>query len=422
MTPTTATHSQAPPASALAAEALYGLAGEIVQVIEPNSEADPVAILAHGLIAFGNIVGPRPHFRVEHTKHPLRLYAVLVGDTAKGRKGTAWSTLRRIFEGVDQAWARSSVTSGLSSGEGLIYAVRDQRVEKRPVREKSQIVRYEDVLADSGVDDKRLLVVEQEFSQALKVMAREGNILSVVIRQAWESGDLHPLTKNSPLRATNAHISIMGHITKEELLRHFNDTEQANGFANRFLWFLVRRSKVIARPTGTPEHLLAPLIERLLAAVSFGSEVEEIARDAETEAVWADVYPALSEGQPGLLGAILARAEVQVMRLACVYALLDCSAAIRIAHLKAALGLWEHSHACARRIFGDHLGNPVADRVLLACRARGGLTLTEIHDLFARHRSAAEVDAALDFLQRLGLLVPDQQETGGRPRVVWRAT
>ena len=70
----------------------------------------------------------------------------------------------------------------------------------------------------------------------LKVMTREGNTLSPVIRSAWDSGDLRSLTKNSPARATGAHVSIIGHITKDELRRLLTETESANGFANRFLF------------------------------------------------------------------------------------------------------------------------------------------------------------------------------------------
>ena len=58
-------------------------------------------------------------------------------------------------------------------------------------------------------------------------MRRDGNTLSVVIREAWDTGGLHTLTKNDPITATDAHISIIGHITIEELLRHLDETEQA---------------------------------------------------------------------------------------------------------------------------------------------------------------------------------------------------
>jgi hypothetical protein len=74
-----------------------------------------------------------------------------------------------------------------------------------------------EVEIDPGVRDKRLMIVESEFSAPLQVMKREGNILSRVIRDAWDRGDLATLTKNSPARATGAHVSIIGHITAAEL-------------------------------------------------------------------------------------------------------------------------------------------------------------------------------------------------------------
>ena len=135
--------------------ALHGLAGVLTIAIDPYTEADPVAVLLNILTAFGNVVGPHAHFLVEHTKHPLRLFAALVGLTAKGRKGTSWSTPRYVFAAIDDGWAKDRVTSGLSSGEGLVYAVRDERWEKQPVRQKGRVVDYQRVLVDEGVADKR---------------------------------------------------------------------------------------------------------------------------------------------------------------------------------------------------------------------------------------------------------------------------
>ena len=108
------------------------------------------------------------------------------------------------------------------------------------------------------------------------------------------------------------------------------------------------------------------------------------------------------------------------MRLACIYALLDCSAVVRPDHLKAALGLWDYAETSTRRIFGDRLGNPVADRILAALRAAEQLSETEIHDLFGRHKPGWEIDQGLELLLRLGLAVPVVLTTGGRPRTVWR--
>ena len=97
-----------PPAAAtpptLAQEAYYGLAGRIAQCIEPNSEADPAAVLLHVLIGAGNLIGRSVHAMVESTRHCCNEFAVLVGDSAKGRKGQAWSTPRALFEGVNPEW------------------------------------------------------------------------------------------------------------------------------------------------------------------------------------------------------------------------------------------------------------------------------------------------------------------------------
>jgi hypothetical protein len=66
----------------LSSDALYGLAGEIVKVIDPYTEADKVAILSNTLVAFGNVIGPIPHFKVEHTNHYLNLFVAQVGETS----------------------------------------------------------------------------------------------------------------------------------------------------------------------------------------------------------------------------------------------------------------------------------------------------------------------------------------------------
>jgi hypothetical protein len=399
--------SSPPWPDAPAAEVFHGLVGDIVRVIEPHSEADPMALLVQGLVAFGSVIGRGPHFVAEGAAHYVNLFVALVGETAKARKGSAWSQVRRLFRLVDSAWADDRITSGLSSGEGLIWAVRD------PVGN-----------GDPGVADKRLLVVEEEFAGTLRVMGREGNTLSPILRQAWDSGALNTLVKNSPARASGAHISIIGHITRDELRRYLGRTEAGNGFANRFLWLLVRRSKALPEGGQLDEAMLAPLAERLTKAVAFAREVRDLRFDAEARQIWHAVYPALSEGTPGLLGAVIARAEAQVVRLGCIYALLDCSDRIRHEHLLAALGVWDYCEASVRQIFSDTLGDPVADELLRALRVEGahGMTRTEIRDLFGRNRRQSEIGRALGVLLEHGLAKVAREQTGGRPAERWFAT
>ena len=405
-------------------EAFHGVAGEIVRTIEPHSEADPVALLVQLLVAFGSVVGRRAHFRVEADRHHTNLFAVLIGQTSKGRKGTSLGQARNLLQQVDADWNGNCVQSGLSSGEGLIFAVRDAVYRSARPSKKGTIASNDGniAVADAGVEDKRLLVVEPEFAQCLKVMGREGNILSTVIRQAWDSGDLRTLTKNSPTKATGAHISLIGHVTENELRRYLSETEQANGFGNRFLWICSRRSKFLPEGGQVPEDELAPLVERLSLAVTFAGEQREMERSDQAKKLWHSIYESLSEGKTGLLGALCGRGEAQVTRLAMIYALLDRSGTIMRRHLQAALAIWNYVEESVRYTFGDPVGDATADTILAKLRFEPeGLSRTNISNLFARHRNAAEITRALDQLQKLGLAYVIESKTDGRCEHRWFA-
>src|SRR6516225_6479353 len=153
--------------------AYYGLAGEVVRAIDPHTEADPIAILIQLLAYFGNIVGRNPYYRIEGDYHRANIFAVLVGDTSKSRKGTSAGRVRSITRHADETWVDERMKNGLSSGEGLINEVRDERKMFNPKTEEIEIV-------ELGVTDKRLLVAEAEFANALAVMERAGNTLSSV--------------------------------------------------------------------------------------------------------------------------------------------------------------------------------------------------------------------------------------------------
>ena len=338
-----------------------GLAGRIVDAIAPHTESDPVALLLQLIVLFGNAAGSRPHFMVEADRHGLNLYMVLVGASSKGTQSTALGHVKRLFARCDPDWADHCVTSGLSSGEGLIWAVRDA---DGPVDGPRVVpAGRNDKPPDAGVPDKRLLPIESEFRFDPAVLSRDGNVLSAVLRQAWECGLLRALTKNQPARATGAHISVVGHISAAELRRELTTTDKANGFGNRFGWACVTRSQCLPDGGQVDHAELEPLIQELSAALAFAKKVDGIRRDDDANHLWHDVYPKLSEGSPGLVGAMTARAEAQVMRIAAIYALLDRSEVITVPHLDAALALWAYCEASVGFIFRDSLGDPIAERV-----------------------------------------------------------
>jgi hypothetical protein len=172
------------------ADAYHGVFGAIIEKLAPNTEADPVAILAQLIVACGSAIGRGPHFQVEATPQHTNEYLLLVGDTAKSRKGSSLDHVTRLMQTADPDFQRRQVT-GLSSGEGVVWTLRDPQD------------------GDLGSVDKRLLILEPEFASVLKAASREISTLSPMLRSAWDSRPLQLLTKTTPVRATDTHISIL---------------------------------------------------------------------------------------------------------------------------------------------------------------------------------------------------------------------
>jgi hypothetical protein len=99
---------------------------------------------------------------------------------------------------------------------------------------------------------------------------------------------------------------------------------------------------------------------------------------------------------------------------------LDKSALINPEHLQAALALWDYAESSVRFIFGNALGDPVADQIYNALKnARNGLTRTDISNLLGRNVRAERIGTALDLLRRHNLAKVEHIETGGRVAERW---
>lgn len=362
--------------------ALHGVIGELVRAIEPHSESDPVAILAQSLIVFGSMLGRCGCYQVEATHHHTNEFAVLVGESSRARKGSAFDQVLGVLSTVDRTWAERRIASGLASGEGLVWRVRDA-----------------DDAEDADPQDKRLMAVEPEFAAVLKITRRQDNTLSAILRNAWDGRTLENLSKTAPARATGAHISIIGHITRDELQRNVDASEVANGLLNRFMHFAVRSSKMLPFGGEIDQVDFNPVTQQLRLALRFGQVTERVRFGADAREIWPEHYARLRDGHPGLWGDVTARAEAHVVRLALIYALLDCSDTIDAEHLGAALAVWEYSDQSARWCYGHSIGDPLADELWHAISHRPeGMTRTAIRDHFSRNKRRHDIDNALTLL------------------------
>lgn len=408
-------------------DACPGILGEFVRLATRDSEADPAAVCITALVRFGAEVygyAPNrgPHLYVGETIHPPRLFAVICGNSSKARKGTSRHPVTKLFERkhclpIDlKTWgvplpARES-GGPLSTGEGLAHHVRDESDEERERRQRQNPA---EPVREKG--DKRLVIMDEELASAFACIKREGNTLSMGIRSFWDSGDYAPLTKNNPVLVRGAHISIIAHITIQELAVCLGEVQAVNGFGNRFLWICARRSKLVALPSRMPDAELAPLQRELWRCVGQAQQRGVMTMTTNALELWRHVYPELSQEHTGLAGSMINRAEAQTLRLALLYSLLDAQGKIEEPHLQAALAMWRYAQDSARYIFGDRVTDPLEDKILEALRA-GPLTATELSSVLSRHVPRDRLKPLLQQLEAQQRITITKLKNGGRPRII----
>jgi hypothetical protein len=393
----------------LSQEALYGVAGEFVRAVSPYSESDPAALLAHILVTFCAMIGLGPYVQVEATKHRARLFVLVVGRTSRARKGTARDRVEQLFRIVEEETYDAIHVDSLGSGEGLMQHLAD-RTDKD---------------GNTVPSEKRALVGEAEFGTFLVASGRDNSILSGTVRKAWEKDRLRHTVRRAPLVVDGAHVNIVGDITLDELNEKMPSLEIANGLLNRFLLVCAERKQTLPRAPRIPDSTFAGIARKVRSALDKARLAAEYSLTPEALALWEPWYRSLPD-EAGLLGAVTARAEAQVTRLGLVYALLDEANTIGEPHMRAAMALWDYCHDSAEFVFGRRLGSRTADSTLRYLRNAhpNGLAKAELFDLFNRNVSAADLDAALDFLRRRNLaasVIGESSKRGGRKEERWFA-
>jgi len=408
----------------------HGVMGLVAEAACENSEADPVAVCAYFMARFGAMLGRNVFQYIGDAELHTRPYILLVGDTAKARKGTSEAFPSRLFERAEELLTTTIPklkvhSGGLSSGEGVGYELRDA----------SEKVDAEGNSIDAGVKDKRIIVVEAEFANVLTLCKRDGNTLSSTIRNLWDGKDIAPLTKNSRWKASKPHCTIMAHVTSHEFLERISSNDMANGFMNRFIVVAVTRRKLVPNPKPTNKQIVETLATELVKIIEFviASTQDEnplaICFSEEAMTMWCDVYHEISSERPGIEGTLLARTETYARMLAMIFAILDRSNTINTAHLKAALAWIDYWVNSIAYIFNDRV-KVVRDQKALdnahqirmhLCRCGKGCSRSEISREFHGHLSKKELDEALAILlnSTSPLITANKIKTDGAMKTVY---
>jgi hypothetical protein len=400
----------------IADAAWHGAVGEAVIRIAPSTEADPAAVLFQTLALFGAMAGPGPHVVIGAKRHPAQLWPLIVGRTSTARKGTALGEAKAFAETWStyaKGYVRGRVMPGMSTGEGLLYALGAQV----PVRGKGE----DQPAVEPAAPDGRLTVAETEFVNVLAMFKREGNNLGGILRQMWDDGRGSTMTRSNPLRVDQAHLVVIGHISPGELRAKLADSDVVGGTANRFLFCAAERPQLL--PYEQPGEALGDLAAQLGDYLERTRTIDRrFYRDRAADALWRDVYYALNADEhDGRLGAVLARGPAYTMRLALTYALADGAGAIGVDHLLAGLACWHYAADSARAVFGTDRRDDI-DRLAEYIAGAHSRTGTEIYNFFKRNKSRAEIQAMLGQLIDRGDVGEDiDKATGGRPvtRFMW---
>jgi hypothetical protein len=375
--------------------AYHGIAGDFVRLTEPQTEADPVNLLITFLTIAGNHLGRKPAYRIESTLHRMNLFSVIVAASGEGRKGTGSDRVLRLFEHMDGgAYLKTCVGTNLSSGEGVIARL-------SPPRDQDG-----NLIPDAAERDPRFLIQNSEFASTLRVMKREGNQLSQVLRQGWDGSGLEVLTKKDPLKVDNHHISLVGHITPVEIRRELTEIDKGSGTANRILWIMSRRSKSLPLGGASLELEYKDMARKLKPILEKAGKIPIISLSTTAEDAWIPIYEDLTRSREDLgeiTASILSRAAPQCLRVASIYALLDGTPKIEPIHLKAAHAIIRYVEASVRYIWSGRSDREKLFHFILS-KGKDGASMTEIHGFYSNNKDTLWIHGLLGPLGKAGKL------------------
>ena len=324
----------------------YGLVGKMAAIAAKNTEVNPVAAAAVFLSFLGANSGRDTFLNIANTCHHPRLFTMHIGRSGRGRKGDSQQITLRILqhiESLDKKLLGQLHTGGLSSREGLASLIQDAQGDK------------------AGMVDKRLWVIESEFSNVLHQTKRDGNTLSSSLRDAWDGGDIKPAVRSGRTWVSSPHIGIHANITPNELRALLTSREINNGFANRFLFVWSESVTEVAFPQATPEPIINDLARETMDVLYFAKgkypdtqNRHEMSLSAEAKAYYTAIYPAIRRPLASeFITSLLERRAPYLLRLSMLFALTDKTRVIEAHHLKAALAWVNYGIQSVRYIFQD---------------------------------------------------------------------
>lgn len=394
----------------LPGEAMPGWLGDCVRAVCKKSEVHPASALMGILSRLASHVSS-PYIEYGGAQHHCCINGVFVGNSPQSWRAMSFKDIDRIFDGMPNAV--QMIQGNMLCGKSLIEAVQDNIRSYGPKDN-----------ATPGSVDKRLFFCEPEFRSALAHAKGPVNTLSQTISGFYNHGSASQALKSGKISATEAHVVVLAQTSTTDFSILRREVEHSNGFASYFLWFLVDRPKEVPRPQGISYeeimHFQGLIVNRIRGAE--GLTLVKMTRQAKE--MWDNRYSDLTKNVPGVAGVVVSRFEIQAIRLALLYAIVDGRKRIQTEDLRAAYALLQYALESACIIFNsDKQGDNYMEKILCALNVAPNheLSRTEISGVFSRNAASADIDAALQRMAEMEQVKIDRKEsTTGRKKTIVR--
>lgn len=320
----------------------HGPLGDIVNILDPHTEADPVGVLMSLMTMYSVAIGPEPTVKVGNSNQKLIVWTILSGDSGIGRKGTATGDARLVVEkAVPHLFDRTShFISAPNSGAGFVSDLHNRALQNGWTDNKED---------DDGetyitglLPGFPALMVVPEMASVFRTN-KVDTTLSQNLREAWEGGSLSNVTKKESIVVDAPHVGIIGHITPTELETSLSDSDSGGGTANRMLWIYVERSKRLKLGGNLSSEELEKAASMFKEAVEFAADfggtvtLSQEAKNYWLDVVYDEIDEAILTGET--VKTFAARSIPYTYRLAALYALSSHRTEISVADLSAAAGI-----------------------------------------------------------------------------------
>lgn len=375
--------------------------GEIVDALDPHTEGSRVGVLGTLVAAFSGYLGQHTKVQTGNGLSPLMFWTVLVGQTGKGRKGTATRIGMKVVEQAFSAWSEENVIHGCpATGLGFIQELAERAD------------------ADSTTP---VMVIEEEMDDFIG-NAKKDKRIGVYLRKAWDGATLVHKTKVDDITVREPHVGFVGHVQPRNWAAIAGSRDATGGTYNRFLPLAVERSKNLPVFSQTDTTELVREQARKLRRMAQNAREIDVVRVRPDVAEWFEEFhrPVVEQMVEGSeeLAQMSERAMAYLIRLAALYALAGGRDEIEVEDLDAALALVQYSVDTVLAVLPEAGGERLGARILAALEANGELSRSELWDIIGRNFSARDITNALKGLPQV--VTRTGKSTGGRPPVFLR--